>query len=233
MLVITVPQNGTRLCLRVRGNNKHYLISSKEGRTPKNWCLRTVVLEKAPESPSDSKTKPINLKGDQTRIFTEKTDAEAPVFWSSDVNSWLIGKVPDDGTDWGQKERVSEDQRAGWHHWCNGHELGKTSGDSEGQRGLVCCSPWNCKELDMTGWLNNNDPTIPLPGIYLEKNMVWKDTCTPVFIAVLFTIAKKWKQTKCPSTEEWIKKMCAYIQWNITQASNGMKLCHLRRHGWT
>ena len=41
------------------------------------------------------------------------------------------------------------------------------------------------------------DPTIPLLGIYLEKNMVWKDTCTPVFIAALFTIAKRWKQTKC------------------------------------
>ena len=40
-----------------------------------------------------------------------------------------------------------------------------------------------------------------------EKNMVQKDTCTPLFIAVLFTIANTWKQPKCPSTEEWIKKM--------------------------
>ena len=51
------------------------------------------------------------------------------------------------------------------------------------------------------------DPVIPLLGIYLEKNMVRKDTCTPVFIAALFTIPKTWKQPKCPSTEEWIKKM--------------------------
>ena len=51
------------------------------------------------------------------------------------------------------------------------------------------------------------DPAIPLLGIYLEKNVVRKDTCTPVSIATLFTIAKKWKQLKCPSTEEWIKKM--------------------------
>ena len=42
--------------------------------------------------------------------------------------------------------------------------------------------------------------------IYPEKTMTWKDTCTPVFIAALFTIAKTWKQPKCPSTEEWIKK---------------------------
>ena len=70
----------------------------------KNWCLRTVVLEKIPESPLDSKEiKPINLKGEQTWIFTERTDVEveAPVFWSPDAKSQLIGKVPDAGKDWG------------------------------------------------------------------------------------------------------------------------------------
>ena len=51
------------------------------------------------------------------------------------------------------------------------------------------------------------DPTIPLPGIYLDKTIIQKDTCTPMFIAALFPIAKTWKQPKCPSTEEWIKKM--------------------------
>ena len=51
------------------------------------------------------------------------------------------------------------------------------------------------------------DPTIPLLGIYLEKNIVQKDTCTPMFTAVLFTIAKTWKQPKCPWKDEWIKKM--------------------------
>ena len=50
---------------------------------------------------------------------------------------------PDAGKDWGQKEkRASEDEMAGWHHWCNGHELGQPSGDGEGQGGLACCSPW-------------------------------------------------------------------------------------------
>ena len=51
------------------------------------------------------------------------------------------------------------------------------------------------------------DPAIPLLGIYLEKNMVQKVTCTPIFIAALFTVAKTWKQPKCPSTDEWIRKM--------------------------
>ena len=51
------------------------------------------------------------------------------------------------------------------------------------------------------------DPAIPLLGIYPEKTIVLKDTCTPMFTAALFTIAKTWKQPKCPSTDEQIKKM--------------------------
>ena len=45
---------------------------------------------------------------------------------------------------------------AGWHHLCNGHELGQTLGDDKGQRGLACCSPWGHKALDVTGRMNNN-----------------------------------------------------------------------------
>jgi len=51
------------------------------------------------------------------------------------------------------------------------------------------------------------DPAVPLLGIYPEKTMTRKDTCIPMFIAALFTIAKTWKQPKCPSTEVWLKKM--------------------------
>ena len=51
------------------------------------------------------------------------------------------------------------------------------------------------------------DPAIPLLGIYPEKTMTCKDTCSLMFIAALFSIAKKWKQPKCSLTEEWIKKM--------------------------
>ena len=52
-----------------------------------------------------------------------------------------------------------------------------------------------------------SDPTIPPLGIYPEKNMVQKDSCTPIFTAALFTIGKTQKQPKCPSTNEWIKKI--------------------------
>ena len=51
------------------------------------------------------------------------------------------------------------------------------------------------------------DPAIPLLGIYLEKTIIQKDTCAPMFIAALFTIDRSWKQPKCPSINEWIKKM--------------------------
>ena len=62
------------------------------------------------------------------------------------------------------------------------------------------------------------DQAIPLLGIYPEKTILGKDTCTPMFTAALFTIAKAWKQPKCPLTDEWIKKLWyIYIQWNTTQ----------------
>ena len=51
------------------------------------------------------------------------------------------------------------------------------------------------------------DSAIPLLAIYLEKTIIQKDTCSPMFIAGIFTIARTWKQPKCPSTEKWVKKM--------------------------
>ena len=51
------------------------------------------------------------------------------------------------------------------------------------------------------------DPTIPLLGIYPEETKVEKDTCIPLFIAALFTIARTWKPPRCPLTDEWIKKL--------------------------
>ena len=51
------------------------------------------------------------------------------------------------------------------------------------------------------------DPAIQLLDIYPDKTIIQKDTCTPMFIATIFTIAKTWKQPKCPVTDEWIKKM--------------------------
>ena len=51
------------------------------------------------------------------------------------------------------------------------------------------------------------DPAIPLLGIYPEEIKIAKDKCIPLFTAALFTIARTWKQPRCPSTDEWIKKL--------------------------
>ena len=66
------------------------------------------------------------------------------------------------------------------------------------------------------------DPAFALLGIYPRDTGVLfrRDTCTPMFIAALSTIAKEWKEPKCPLMDEWIKKMwCIYIQWSITRQS--------------
>ena len=70
---------------------------------------------------------------------------------------WLTGKDCDAGKDWRQEEKgTTEDEMVGWHHWLNGHEFKQAPGDGEGQGSLACCSPWGCKESDMTEWLNNS-----------------------------------------------------------------------------
>ena len=77
------------------------------------------------------------------------------------------------------------------------------------------------------------DPAIPLLGIYPEKTIVLKDTCTPMFTAALFTIAKTWKQPKCPSTDEQIKKMWYTYTVEHYSAIKKNEKCYLQQHGWT
>ena len=127
----------------------------KESRMPKNWCFWTVVLEKTLESPLDYKEiQPVNSKRNQSWIFFGRTDAEAeaPILWPPVVNNWLIRKNPEAGKDWRHEEKgMTEDEMAEWHHWLSGYEL-EQAGDAQG--GLLCCSPWGCKESDTTEQLN-------------------------------------------------------------------------------
>ena len=117
-------------------------------------CQRTDAFEmqcwrKPLRVPSDSKEiKPVNPKGNQPWIFIGRTDAEAkaPILWPPDMKSWLIGKDPDAGKDWGQEEKgATKDETVGWYHWLNGHKSEQTLGDSEGQQSLVCYSSWGQK----------------------------------------------------------------------------------------
>ena len=61
------------------------------------------------------------------------------------------------------------------------------------------------------------DPAIPLLSIYPEKTVIENDTCTPTYIAALFTIARTWKQPICPSADEWIRKLWYIYTRSITQ----------------
>ena len=114
----------------------------------------TVVLEKTLESPLDCKEiQPVHPKTDQSWVFIGGTDVEAetPILWPPDAKSWLIGKNPDVGKDWGQEEKgMTEDDRVGWHHRLDGHGFGWTLGVGDGQGGLACCRSWIRKEWDTT-----------------------------------------------------------------------------------
>ena len=85
------------------------------------------MLEKTLESPLDYKEiQAVHPKGDQSWVFIGKTDVEAetPILWPPDGKSWLIGKDPDVGKDWGQEKGTTEDKMVGWHHRLNGHGFG-------------------------------------------------------------------------------------------------------------
>ena len=73
------------------------------------------------------------------------------------------------------------------------------------------------------------DSTTPLLGVYPDKTIIQKDTCTLMFITALFTIAKTWEQSKCPSTDEWIKKMRGVCVCVRTHAHNRILLSHKKQ----
>ena len=121
-----------------------------------NW-----VLEKTLESPLDCKEiQPVYPKGDKSWVFIGGTDVEAetPILWPPDAESWVIWKDPDAGEDWGQEEKgTTEDEMVGWDHRHNGHEFEWTLGVDDGQGGLACCGSWGRKESDTTELLNWTD----------------------------------------------------------------------------
>ena len=137
-----------------------WALDYKESWAQKNWCFWTVVLEKTLESPLDCKEiQLVHPKGNQSWIFLGRTDAEAEIqwFWPPNAKSQLIRKDSDTGKHWKQEEKgMSNDEMVGWHQRPNGYEFEQALGESEGQGSLVYCSPWACKELDMTEWLNSN-----------------------------------------------------------------------------
>ena len=99
----------------------------KESWVPKNWCFWTVVLEKTLDSPLECKEiQPVHPKGNQSWVFTGRTDAEAetPILWPPDAKGWLNWKRWELmlRKDWEQEEKgTTEDEMVGWHHRLSGH----------------------------------------------------------------------------------------------------------------
>ena len=118
--------------------------------------LLNLVLEKALESPFDSKEiQPVHPKGNQSWIFIGRTDAEAeaPILWPPDSKNWLTEKDPDAGKDWRQEEKgMTKDEMVGWHHRLDGHEFEQALGVGDGQGSLVCYSPWGQREDRTEHW---------------------------------------------------------------------------------
>ena len=96
-----------------------------------------------------------------------------------------------------------------------------------GEKGILLHCWWECKLMwplwkTIRSFLKRlkiklpQDPAIPLLDTYPKETIFQRDTCTPKFIAALFTIAKTWKQSTCPLTDEWIKMRYIHTQWNIT-----------------
>ena len=142
---ITLP---TKICLVKTGfSNSHiwmWELDYKESWTQKNCCFWTVVLKKTLESPLYCKEiKLVNAKGNQSWVFTGRTEAEAevPILWSPDAKNWLTGKDPDAGKDWRQENRTIEDEMVGRHHRLDGHEFGQVPRVGDGQGSLACSSP--------------------------------------------------------------------------------------------
>ena len=104
-----------------------------------------------------------------------------------------------------------------------------------GEKGTLLHCWWDCKLVQpqwRTVWRFlkklptelSYDPAIPLLGIHTKETRIERDTCTPMFIAALFTIARTWKQPRCPSTDKWIRNCGTYTQWNITHLLKRMHL---------
>ena len=177
--------------------------------------------------------KSVNPKEDQLWIFIRRNDirAEVSILWSLDVNCWFIEKDPDARKDWGQKEeRASEDEMFGWHHWCNGDELGQTLGDGEAQGGLACCSPQGGRESDMTGLLNNNKfvPTHPclwVAMVQTSKEITrWHYGCNFRLVLALLRTWVFWVVSDLDATRRSQNNVCQQLVTAI--------LLFIKPHNW-
>ena len=132
-------------------------LDHKEDWMPRNWCFWTMVLEKTLESPLNCKEIQPVLKESSPEYSLEglmlklKLQYCGHLMQRADSLEKTLMLVKTEGT---RRRGRQEFEMVGWHHWFNGHEFEQAPGVGDGQGSLVSCSPWGCKELDTTEWLN-------------------------------------------------------------------------------
>ena len=150
-------------------------------------------------------------------------EAETPILWPPDAESWFIWKDPDAGKDWGQEEKgMTEDEMVGWHHWHNGHGFGWIPGVGDGQGGLACFGSWGHKESDTIEWLDwtelNNCSGKTVSKLGIKENFLFSEKCISnktipsiveicTFI-VLYTIHNPIHYIPNPIYNTFISKQC-------------------------
>ena len=139
------------------------------------WCWRRLLrIPWTARRPNQLFLKEINPKYSLEDIDAE---AEAPILWPPDVKRpWCWERLKAGGG--------RADEMVGWHHRLDGHEFEQDLGDGEGRGSLACCSPWGCKELNMTEWLNNEQQQAVLYRASLDMNGFFR--IPDYFIKLLF-----------------------------------------------
>ena len=145
------------------------------------------------------KIKPVNPKGNQSWMFIGRADtkAEALILWPPDARgdsfekTLMLGKIK------GRKRRVRQRTKmVGWHHWLNGHEFEHAPGVGYGQGILACCSPWGCKESDVTERLNWSDWTSLLINVFFDFHL----DCLCVYYfhhySITWNLDKRWTEDR-------------------------------------
>ena len=144
------------------------------------WCWRRLL--RVPWSARRSNQSILKEVSPGCSLARTDDEAETPVLWPPDVKSWLIGKDPDAGKDWGQEEKgTTKDEMVGWHHRLNGHGFGWTPGVGDGQGGMACHGAWGRKGSDTTerlDWLINSQSIIYYKinqGVIINYKQAGKD----------------------------------------------------------
>ena len=167
-----------------------------------------MVLEKTLESSVDSEEiKPVHPKGNQSWILFGRIDAEAeaPVLWPPDEQSWLIGKDSDAEKDWRREEKgTTDDKVVEWQFQLDGHEFEQAPGIGDGQGSLACCSLRGQKKSDTTKQLNWNECSTFTSSSFRIWNSSTRIPSPPVVLFVVMLPKAHWLQTPgCLALRKW------------------------------